>query len=471
MTPLRILHVVHQFFPHHRHGVELSTLELAEAQQREGHHVTILAGEFGRFGSEVALRKERVDNLRVLRLFFNPRSENGFLQHKGFSEVFSSTLMNLMPDVLHIQHLNNLSLEIIHSAHRLDIPVIYSLRDFASFCQRVNLIRGDGSLCEQSDLVADCHRCLQSVEPFPVIERVAATLQAARHNLAKPRSWQLGAGRLLASRSNIQPPVQRETPADFAKRKAAVLQALGRVDVLLAISEDVAARTRAFLGSDLPIRVLHQAPDVRRLSWRERLTGGAPLRVGYIGKFARIKGLEVLIDAFRHLPVGTAELHIKGSPTWTDLRDIAFYRRMRKLADRPDIHFHTQPTPSSQIGDFYNRIDVLVVPSIWFEAFGRIVIEAQACGVPVICSDRGGVAELVRDGLDGLHFPLGDAEALADILRRLIKQPEAVNYLSRHCRVSKTIQKYNGEMEAIYRGAIADHGRRKVELDGGGDEQ
>ena len=64
-------------------------------------------------------------------------------------------------------------------------------------------------------------------------------------------------------------------------------------------------------------------------------------------------------------------------------------------------------------------VDVLVVPSMWIENAPFIIREAFAAGVPVIASDLGGMAEMVRDGVDGLLFPPGDARSLAACLRRL----------------------------------------------------
>jgi len=65
----------------------------------------------------------------------------------------------------------------------------------------------------------------------------------------------------------------------------------------------------------------------------------------------------------------------------------------------------------------------VVVPSIWFENAPLVVLEAFRHGRPVICSDAGGMAELVRDGVDGLHAPIGDAEGWAAVLRRAAEEP------------------------------------------------
>jgi glycosyltransferase involved in cell wall biosynthesis len=69
------------------------------------------------------------------------------------------------------------------------------------------------------------------------------------------------------------------------------------------------------------------------------------------------------------------------------------------------------------------EVDWVVVPSIWFENAPLVIQEAFAHGRPVICSDIGGMAEKVTDGVDGLHFRAGDAASLADVLGRAVRTP------------------------------------------------
>ena len=65
------------------------------------------------------------------------------------------------------------------------------------------------------------------------------------------------------------------------------------------------------------------------------------------------------------------------------------------------------------------QVDVVLVPSIWWENSPLVIQEALRNGVPILCSDIGGMAEKVRDGIDGMHFPMGNPVALA---QRLLAQ-------------------------------------------------
>jgi len=68
-------------------------------------------------------------------------------------------------------------------------------------------------------------------------------------------------------------------------------------------------------------------------------------------------------------------------------------------------------------------VDWVVVPSVWWENSPLVIQEAFAAGRPVICSDVGGMAEKVHDGVDGLHFRVGDAESLAATIHRAVRTP------------------------------------------------
>jgi D-inositol-3-phosphate glycosyltransferase len=69
---------------------------------------------------------------------------------------------------------------------------------------------------------------------------------------------------------------------------------------------------------------------------------------------------------------------------------------------------------------YYSAAIAVVVPS-HYESFGLVALEAMACGRPVVASETGGLAFLVRDNETGFHVPAGDAQALADRLRRLLE--------------------------------------------------
>jgi glycosyltransferase involved in cell wall biosynthesis len=156
-------------------------------------------------------------------------------------------------------------------------------------------------------------------------------------------------------------------------------------------------------------------------------TPGAPLprerfTIAFIGRLVPEKGLDVLIDAVEQLVRSRgprpAQLRIIGDGP--DRSNIVRYAE--KLGD---IVQFAAALPPAQVAQQLRQIDVLVLPSrttpVWKEQFGRVLIEAMACGVPVVGADSGAIPEVIGDV--GLIFPEDDINALADGLRRLIDSP------------------------------------------------
>ena len=133
--------------------------------------------------------------------------------------------------------------------------------------------------------------------------------------------------------------------------------------------------------------------------------------VGYVGRLVHEKGIDVLISACETLPA--ARLLLMGSGPWPD-----------RLPHRPHV-IHRPAIAHAEVPTYLRAMDVLVLPSRttrrWKEQFGRVLIEAMACGVPVVGSDSGAIPETIGDV--GLIFPEGDAQALSECLSRLQANP------------------------------------------------
>jgi glycosyltransferase involved in cell wall biosynthesis len=142
--------------------------------------------------------------------------------------------------------------------------------------------------------------------------------------------------------------------------------------------------------------------------------------VGYVGRLVEEKGVDLLLDALSGL-VGTWRAYVLGSgPVREALQGQA---RRLGLADR--VSFDNW-IPTSQMPAYYRQLDALVVPSRtrpnWKEQFGRVLVEAMACGVPVIGSDSGEIPHVVGDA--GLIFPEGQVDVLRAHLARLLGNPD-----------------------------------------------
>lgn len=139
--------------------------------------------------------------------------------------------------------------------------------------------------------------------------------------------------------------------------------------------------------------------------------------IGYVGRLEPHKGVDVLVDAVLGAPELSLEIAGAGSAE-AGLRD-----RARPAGDR--IRF-LGPVEHDALPAVYGSFDVLAVPSLdtpgWREQFGRVVVEAFACGTPVVTSDGGALPELVGDA--GLVVRQGDPEALRAALVGIVRDRE-----------------------------------------------
>ena len=94
-----------------------------------------------------------------------------------------------------------------------------------------------------------------------------------------------------------------------------------------------------------------------------------------------------------------------------------------------NVRFHG-PYDQRQLDPLMQLVHAVVVPSVWWENSPLVIQEAFRNNRPVICSDIGGMREKVRDGIDGLHFPVGDAVGLATLLADLVENPARLSELS-----------------------------------------
>jgi glycosyltransferase involved in cell wall biosynthesis len=151
-------------------------------------------------------------------------------------------------------------------------------------------------------------------------------------------------------------------------------------------------------------------------------------KIGYVGRLVPEKGVDLLLDAAAELE-GMWRLHILGE----GIERESLKARARRLGLTASVTFEGW-LPSIRMPAFYRQLDALVLPSRsqanWIEQFGRVLIEAMACGVPVVGSDCGEIPEVIADA--GFVFPEGDAAALRECLARLMRDPRtASDYAAR----------------------------------------
>src|SRR5262245_3737553 len=399
---MRIVQVVHGFPPQEWAGVEVVSYYLAKGLQERGHDVIIFCREPDLARAEGSVREEVYHGLRVIYVVNNFPAHPAFrayYDNPRFDTVFLDLLRQVNPHGVHFQHLIGHSSSLVHLAAQRGYPTILSLHDYYYLCHRVRLITGSDTLC---DGPGRGERCISCLSDLPAGDDARHRFSFMGEVLTSPR--------LILS------------PSTFLR--------------------DRYLQHYPFLADR--VRIL---PHGVRVVGKGTMTDARPpLRFLYLGALLPHKGVHVLLQALRGLPQGIAEVVICGhTPQGAE----AYHERLRQEAEGLPVRFWG-PYGPSELPQVLSQGDIVVVPSVWEEAFALVVREALGAGLPVIASQIGALPEAIRDEVDGLLFPPGNVEALRVAMLRCATEPELLTRLRRGVPAVKSIAEHVAEMETIY---------------------
>ncbi len=284
---------------------------------------------------------------------------------------FDELLRVLQPDVVHFQHTVHLGMEFIRQVRSTlpDVPIVYTLHEYIPICNADGqMVRtADLSLCDRAEPYR-CHQC------FPDI-----------------------------------------APTEFKMRELFIKSHFALVDVFLAPSRFLGQRYLDWGIPEEKIRVLEygrvRQPEAPA---RELRNGEARSRFGYFGQLSGYKGVLVLLKTMRILGDDARNIHLFLHGANLDLQPDEFKRDFRRLVADCEENLTVRPEyKPHEVPSLMEAVDWVVIPSIWWEDSPLVIQEAFMHKRPVLCGDIGGMAEKVKDGVDGLHFRVGDPRDLA----------------------------------------------------------
>ena len=302
----------------------------------------------------------------------------------GLTRHFERFLADLAPDVVHFHHILGFGVQSLRSVRAVvpEARIVLTLHEYLSICHRHGqMVKTAGmQLCQRAS-PGECAVC------FPEI-----------------------------------------TPADFLRRELFIKSFFGLVDAFVGPSRFLLDRYAAWglpaerlvylengleLGASAPPRPLPR-------------DGGRRSRFAYFGQLNPFKGIKVLLEAVIRVP---AEIWGQDSVLYVfggnlELQPPAFRAQLQRLfrAAGPRVRFMGS-YKSHELPRLMRETDWVIVPSTWWENSPVVIQEAFLHGRPVITSDIGGMAEKVRDRVDGLHFRTASAESLADALIGALRDP------------------------------------------------
>lgn len=375
---LKILYIVHSFYPETYTGTEKFVLNLARSMQSKGHRVKVVTYSDGALESyshalgDVVYREYDYEGIPVLayRHKHMDPAQTFEIGNKDLALFAQGVLRKEKPTLLHIGHPMR-AMEFLQTSARLGVKYIITLTDFWFICPNGTLLQKNYALCNGPEAGVSCHNhCLVP----NVQQRLSSHVPLLRT-----------ASRIFSPSTSLAHLFSNNLP-------------------------------------DINVEVLNHGMNYETIRVNERVyQPGDPLTLFYGGSLNTHKGVHLILQAMSMIPNDRLKLKIYGSgPT-------EYTQVLEQAAASDDRISFCGLYTEYDIHQIYQDVDIAVVPSIWYENYPLALHEALASHVPALVSNVGGMAEKVQEGLNGFTFRVGDAEHLAQRIVQLLENPELLN--------------------------------------------
>lgn len=391
---MRILFASEYYPPFAPGGAEWTNAAWAGALARRGHSVVVVTPNYG------AAPRESADGVTVVRVPFLWKLHPGQTETRWLVHRNPLVALYLGWRIWRVARTERV--EVIHAlgkgalvaswlaARALGLPVLATIRDAGLLCPL-----GFCTIFDRKREVFDCSRAqyLGKCVPYYIeqYEPDAGSATRARRWLSLRLAW-----------------------FDHYRLRR---RALARVDVVVGVS-DSSLKIYPNRTPSVPRHVVYAVPPTVQMPAADQVAsvrrdlgvGDGPL-VLYVGKLSPGKGTTVLLEALDAIRAAVPGVRF------------AFAGKGElKLPTRADVHA-LGILDHSTLFPLYGAADVVVVPSVWREPLSRVIIEAMSFGRPVVATNIGGSNEAVERDVTGLLVPAENAEALADAIVRLLRDP------------------------------------------------
>lgn len=397
MAP-RVLIAAHNHPSLHPGGTEIFAHDLFRAYQRAGCEAMFLGAinkvhrearpgtsfqSIGNGGDEILLWSGHFDRFYMSQIDLY-----------GIVPDIVELLRDFRPDVVHLHHLLLLGAEFPHIVRRTlpDCRIVLTLHDYYSICHHDGLmVRTTGKeLCHGAS-PDRCHACFKDIalDKFVLRERHIKSLLSAVDAFVSPSEFlkqRYVEWGLAEDRIEVIPNGQPERPAVEFRQQERTKPTFGYFGNL-----------NPWKGATVLLEAAQQLIS-EGFDFELRVHGAAPFQS----------------ESF------VSEIDQLFAQTWPVVQRRGAYRR-------------------EDIAQLIQSVDCAIMPSIWWENAPLVIQEAQGQNRPVICSNIGGMAEMITDGINGLTVPPNDPLALAQAMRRMAENPDLRQLLGENARHPDTI--------------------------------
>jgi glycosyltransferase involved in cell wall biosynthesis len=388
---MHILKIIHGYPPSYNAGSEVYSQNIVN-ELKKNHRVTVFTREENPFRPDFELRQKSENGVHFI--FANmPRDKDAY-NHTILNKRFAEALNELQPDIAHVGHLNHLSIGLVDELYRVGIPIIFTLHDFWLMCPR-------GQFLQRNFDGKNTNRLCSGQEN----SKCAVNCYGMYFSNTKSKDYY---------------------SFWIEQRMKSIRKILPKIDLFIAPS--VYLMNRFINDFEIP------AAKIRYLDYGFPLHYLRPVKpkqskiftFGYIGTHIPAKGIDLLIDAFSKLKQ-PAKLKIFGR---SNGQITEVLKQKAKACPQP-VEFCGEYINEYLVEAVFTKTDAIVVPSIWAENSPLVIHEAQACSIPVITADYGGMAEYVEHKVNGLLFKHRHTASLAKQMEYALNNPKQMSELGR----------------------------------------
>lgn len=407
---LRVLQVPFTWYPDAVGGTEVYVAGLCHGLRAQGIDAQV-AAPLGAGGAAPD------DGIPVHRFALDPAPTRARVWARVdavATAAFEVLLDQLAPQIVHLHaHTPAVGAGLVAAARRRGMRTLLTYHTPTLSCARGSLMRHGLRACDGALRPALCTQCSLGGQGLP--RALAAPLSWLPERLsAATEHWPRPLSTVLGARARIEA-FQRSCKSMLGQvdRVIAVCDWVAELLLRLGVAPARLERSRQGLRDDFPALTAAPAPARPRLL--------------LLGRAHAFKGVDLVVGALRRLPALALDLHLYLVDQ--DAGGNAYLRDLRQRAvDDARIHFHVNQ-PSPQVLAQLPGASALLVPSRWLETGPLTVLEAFAAGIPVLATRLGGMAELVRDGIDGWLVDGLTEDAWMALLNRVVQQPDALAQL------------------------------------------
>jgi glycosyltransferase involved in cell wall biosynthesis len=444
---MRILFLPLSFVPQSYGGASIAILGPAQELARRGHEVAVLTADLsalrdGKGDVGLAFRDEEWEGIPVRRLIYR-LTDTGYpapwydTLNPFVEEAIKEYIRFIRPDIVHATCGQHLSASPVRAAVAMKVPTVVTLVGYWYICPLTALLRPDGQLC---DGYKRGHECLGCLAPrsrlYKVLRRLPDRVVDASRAVNRRLSWPASASRSLQIVRAVD------------ERNIVLPAALRSANLILAPSRALCQRfiDRGIVDPDCIVYWPHSI-DTRLSRAGANKTLSPVLRFGYTGHIMRYKGIDVLLRAFRQLPLDApAELKVYGSLE----SNPEYAKELIALAEGDTRIRLLGGYRNSQIGAILSGLDVVVLPSTCVENSPVAIHESLAARTPVIATRIGGIPDLIQHEYNGLLFERGNADDLARQMIRIMDEPGLAAALRAHAAPVRSVEDEVTELVGHY---------------------